>query len=77
MMSAEQQVRQGPGEALTQQFEQPLGRGAEVLQHLVGGDAEMRQHRADDQRRHRDLHHRREDAPHAPDRPATDSSPVR
>ena len=67
---AEQEVRQRPGEALPQQLDQPLRRDAEILQHLVGRDAEMRQDRADDQRRDRDLDQRAEGADHAPRPPA-------
>ena len=62
---AEQQVRQRPGQALARQFGEPFRRDAHVLQDLIGRDAEMRQHRADDQRRHRDLDQRCEEGARA------------
>ena len=53
---AEQQVRQRPGDALRGQLHRAApGDRPDCLHQLLGGDAEMRQDRADDQRRDRDL----------------------
>ena len=54
---AEQHIGQRPGNALPRQVFDALGRETRCLDELIGGDAEMREDRPDDQRSDQHLDH--------------------